>query len=165
VWLGILTACSDYQFASREDAIPDDDAVGGDQTNVGGDDTTGGNDGSNGSGVSGDGGNGKQDRRCVGSAAPAARPPRRQRAWGRQRHDTGRRHARRHRRGTTIRGEWTIRTIRESTAGTSTWTPPAPSRSSRTERPTDTCTSNDDKYDVTGIDAFALLDGALDPIV
>ena len=47
VWLGILTACSDYQFSPGQDAIPDDEtAAGGDETNVGGDETNAGGDSS-----------------------------------------------------------------------------------------------------------------------
>ena len=155
VWLGILTACSDYQFSSSEDAIPDDDApLGGDET-VGGNDTTGG-DGSSGAGGGDGGGDGTGGIAQVplGGSSP----------------------------GDGVPGQGDVPTPGDDgTPGGEPWGWDDPSDPGIDGGHFDVDTSSaiaelehgttdghvheyDDAYDVTGIDAFAFYDDQLHPI-
>jgi hypothetical protein len=158
VWLGILTACSDYQFSGREDALPDE-AGGSDQTNVGGSENTGANDGSSSNADNGNPSGGVSEGSLGGPSTPGDNVP----------GDDG-----------------PANTGDVTHAGTDVgdddpWGVDDPNDPGIDGGHFDVDTSHaiaelshgstdghvheyDDKYDVTGIDAFAFLDGALHPI-
>jgi len=163
VWLGILTACSDYQFATGDDAFPDDEtAAGGNGTT--GDQTTGGNDstgGSDGSSGSSDGGNGTGgvSEAPLGTSNPGDDSPGNSDGLATPGDDT--------QPGTDVGDEpWGVDD--PSDPGIDGGHFDVDTSSAIAELAHGTTDGHvheyDDKYDVTGIDAFAFLDGALHPI-
>jgi len=164
VWLGILTACSDYQFTTGEDAFPDDEtAVGGngntgDETN-GGNDSTGGNDDSSGSGVGGNGTGGASEAPLGNQSDPSDNLPGGD-GVGTPGDDTN---------GSTDVGDdepWGIDD--PSDPGIDGGHFDVDTSSAIAELSHGSTDGHvheyDDKYDVTGIDAFAFLDGGLHAI-